>query len=182
MKIKEMMKLCASSAPPSLTGRMPLVMLMLSAVLMSSLTSCQSYYNSPYPVYPQGTPLQGIVYERPPAKVTTIQKAPPGSSRKTTKSAAFKTKRMPKLQSTYIDPPLPTHGYHARLDMTPYPIMGNKPFYRVLSPYERWNMSESAFWYWYNEVKKHGANPKVLIRMFDPYSPSAPPASTSPRR
>ncbi len=178
------MKLCASVTLALSVGRTPLIM----CFMIVGLTSCQSFYDSPYPAY-----MQNQWYQRPltyalppPAKAQVAMRSSDNKvQRKSTVKgvvANAKSKRLPKPQSTYIDPPLPTSGYTARLDYTPYPIMGNKPFYRVLSPNERWNMPEPAFWYWRGEVEKHGINPKVLIRMFDPYSPSAPPASTLPRR
>lgn len=178
MRTKEPRLNKASNAPSFLAGQKFLIMCLLFAGL---LTSCQ---NSPYPYYQsyvqqryqavpvyQQAPRQPIVCgpsQRSPSEVNeALRKL--NSQGKVGQSQ--RSKRMPKPQSTYADPSVPTSGYHARLDKTLYPSMDYKPFYRVLSPTERWNLSEHSFWDWYGRAKDH-----VFIRVFDPYDPKAPPS------
>ncbi len=132
------------------------------------LTSCQSR------PYPYGYPQYQMQRQFAPAPRTTMSiRAVKSDSAQNVSKAKSKSSRPPKFQSTYVDPPLPKNGYHARLDTTKYQSMGYVPFYRVLSPTRRWNMPEKAFWEWYTPAQKRGWN---YIKIFDPYSRTAPPS------
>lgn len=132
-------------------------------LIVGLLASCQ--YRPQY--QPWNPAMRPIVYEVPPISkqgAVTFKKAPQSVRAKQT------VRRKLKPQSTFMDPPVPPYGYHARLDMTKYQATGYKPFYRILSPTERWYSSKSQFWNWYTRAKKSG----VYIKIYDTYDPSAP--------
>ncbi len=137
----------ASNASSFLTGRMSLIICMLSVVLTSSLTSCQNgyYYDANgylrrvpeslmYRGWAQQTSQawtgygtrqsvqksvpQVMYYQLPPAKVSSPNKTSvKAKSRSSTQSRLSKPQL--KSQSTWVLPPVPRSGYSARWDTRP---------------------------------------------------------------
>ena len=182
MKTKKSWLKSAKNAPSFLARKMFLVVCLL---VVGLLASCQ---NSPYPYQSYAQPYvqqqwyrSTPVYQQAPAPHPIVCGPSQRTSSEVNKALRKlnsqvkalgqpqKSKRLPKPQSTRVDPPLPTSGYTARLDKTLYPSMDYKPFYRVLSPTERWSLSEKSFWRWYGDARRY-----VVIRIFDPYDPKAP--------
>jgi hypothetical protein len=169
MRIEKLKPCKASNASSFLAGSMTHIMYLFSAVLLlCSLTSCQSgYYPHEHSQYQ--AQRQFALVQQPAMRFRAVK----SSSVQNVGKTDGKSKGLPKFQSTYVDPPTPKSGYHARLDTTKYQSMGYMPYYRVLSPTQRWNMPEKAFWEWYTPAQKRGWK---YIKIFDPYSTTAPPS------
>lgn len=172
MRTKNQKSSKASNAPSFLVGRMPLIMLMLSAALVSSLTSCQS---GPYLYQPQRPTVVPIFYERPPSKAVTQSVRKVATSRSSpvaTKSNSQRSKkptiRLPQNQSKRIQVPVPVYEeYSARWDMRKVSDSKDGVYWVVDRRNRTWRMKPTEFWpFWAKHIYLGGR-----LKMYDPYNP-----------